>query len=628
MNLTDFASIIQVILGIGLVIFVHELGHFLAARWCGARVEVFSLGFGPRLFGWRRGDTLFQVAAVPLGGYVKVAGEYFDGTTPKEAGTLSALNVPQRFLYYSGGVIMNVVFALVVLPLVMFAGVPANAPVVGSPTPGMPAWEAGMPGGSRVLKVNGEEIIDFEHIVTTVAVNGKTPLIFDVEVPESFAADGDGGRLRTYELEAEFNEDLGLYQVGIPFGIDPSHSLVVVPGSAATDAGLATGEILLGVVGQAPELTLEQQLFRAVDARGPMTLRVQPMEGGPERTVEITPKMVATDRKLIGITPAAQLVDELRLTGRSEPLLRALGLVRGDRIHTVNGASVTSRNDLLTALLAGEDLGEVSMTVLRGGAVENLRATNPEGISPVALASDISLVPDEDKAVINVLVGMGADRAGMRNGDEVISIDSVPTTSWEELLETIRAKVEKGKSMEVLAYRGLPDPVTGTREEVRVELSGEAREEADYGLGLRAATFTLKADGFGDAITMGVFSTKRFLVDVGRQLKKMLFSDEISTKNLGGIITISVISFDTASQGLSKLFFFLAILSINLAIINLLPIPILDGGHLLFLLIEAVKGSPVSERTFGYSQVVGLVMIMSLMVYVTYQDIVRWILPG
>ena len=97
---------------------------------------------------------------------------------------------------------------------------------------------------------------------------------------------------------------------------------------------------------------------------------------------------------------------------------------------------------------------------------------------------------------------------------------------------------------------------------------------------------------------------------------------------MGGIITISVISYDTASQGLSKLFFFLALLSINLAIINLFPIAILDGGHLLFLLIEAVKGSPVSERTFGYSQVVGLVMIMSLMVYVTYQDIVRWFLPS
>ncbi|MEM8712326.1 MAG: site-2 protease family protein, partial [Planctomycetota bacterium] len=112
-------NILLVVFGIGLVIFVHELGHFMAARWCGARVEVFSLGFGPRLFGWKRGDTMFQVAVVPLGGFVKVAGEYFDGTTDKEPGTLSSLNVPQRFLYYSGGVIMNMLFALVAMPLVM-----------------------------------------------------------------------------------------------------------------------------------------------------------------------------------------------------------------------------------------------------------------------------------------------------------------------------------------------------------------------------------------------------------------------------------------------------------------------------------------------------------------------------
>jgi len=72
--------ILQVVLGIGLVIFVHEAGHFFAARLCKVRVEVFSLGFGPRLFGWRRGDTLYQVAAVPVGGYVKMAGEMPDGS--------------------------------------------------------------------------------------------------------------------------------------------------------------------------------------------------------------------------------------------------------------------------------------------------------------------------------------------------------------------------------------------------------------------------------------------------------------------------------------------------------------------------------------------------------------------
>ncbi|MEL6715470.1 MAG: site-2 protease family protein, partial [Planctomycetota bacterium] len=171
--------------------------------------------------------------------------------------------------------------------------------------------------------------------------------------------------------------------------------------------------------------------------------------------------------------------------------------------------------------------------------------------------------------------------------------------------------------------------ITGApAENETLALTGTPVEVPRFGVLVSQASITLKAKDLGEAIALGTSETGRWLVGIWMQLKKMIFSDEISTKNLGGIITISFISYETASQGLASLFFFLAVLSINLAIINLFPIPILDGGHLLFLLIEAVKGSPVSERTFGYSQVVGLVMIMSLMVYVTYQDIVRWFLPS
>ena len=118
----------------------------------------------------------------------------------------------------------------------------------------------------------------------------------------------------------------------------------------------------------------------------------------------------------------------------------------------------------------------------------------------------------------------------------------------------------------------------------------------------------------------------RFLTDTWLTLKKMV-TGEVSTENMGGIITISAVSYDQAGQGWAKLFFFLCMLSINLAFLNVLPIPVLDGGHLFFCLVEAVKGSPVSERTLGYSQIVGLVLILTLMVYVTYQDVMRFI-PG
>ena len=105
-------------------------------------------------------------------------------------------------------------------------------------------------------------------------------------------------------------------------------------------------------------------------------------------------------------------------------------------------------------------------------------------------------------------------------------------------------------------------------------------------------------------------------------LKRMVTGD-VSAKNLGGIVTISRVSYAVAKEGWAKLFWFLAVLSINLAFINVLPIPVLDGGHLLFLLIERIKGSPVSVKVHNYSQILGLVFVVALMVFVTYNDILR-----
>ena len=172
-TLLDIWRIALVVFGIGLVIFVHEGGHFLAARFCKVRVDVFSLGFGPRLFGWKRGDTLFQVAAVPIGGYVKMAGEESSMTAPglpPAPDELLSKTVGQRFLIYSGGVIMNVVFGLVVFPLILMWGVPFTQPLLGDPVPGTPAWHAGLKPFTRVLSVNGSSVYGFMHIPTEVAL--------------------------------------------------------------------------------------------------------------------------------------------------------------------------------------------------------------------------------------------------------------------------------------------------------------------------------------------------------------------------------------------------------------------------------------------------------------------------
>ena len=626
MNFPDLLNIILVVFGIGLVIFVHELGHFMAARWCGARVEIFSLGFGPRLFGWQRGDTMFQVAAVPLGGFVKVAGEYYDGTTEKEEGTLSSLNVPQRFLYYSGGVIMNVIFALVVMPFVMFAGLPAREAIIGTPTPGAAAWEAGVPANSRILSVNGEKVVDFEHLVIAVAVNGKDGVTLEVQPP----ADANGALppVKTYELSPKYDEDIGVYRIGLPAGFDPTAKLVVTPESAAATAGLGPDDHLVAVEGQPSEISLEQQLVRAMIAGGDMDVRVRGADG-TERVVTIQPKMTPTEQKLVGVAPSSTRIEALRTTGPAAATLKTLDLRAGDRLLALNGSLVHGLDSIRDALIQSPAVGDLTLEIERGSARMTLTAPLDGSVPPLALLGDMALASEQLGTVITVAKNSPAERANLKDGDEIISINGTTVESWDGVLANIRGAVAENLPVELLVYRapeGTAEAgvIPETMDEVRVTLTPEALPRPNYGFALAAATTIIRAETMGEALSQGFTTTKRFFADVWRQLNKMLFSKEISTKNLGGIISISVISSDAASQGLAVLFKFLAILSINLAILNLLPIPILDGGHLLFLLIEGIKGSPVSERTFGYSQVVGLVMIMSLMVYVTYQDIVRW----
>ena len=612
MSPADIFNMLQVVLGIGLVIFVHEAGHFMAARWCGARVEVFSLGFGPKLFGWRRGDTLFQVAAVPLGGYVKVAGEYTDGTgSAPEPGTLGTLSVPQRFLYFSGGVIMNVVFALVALPLVMLAGLPALKPLVGAPTPGMPAWEAGLPPGTLILEVNGTEIVDFEHLVTAVALNGSDDARLLIQRP--------GGDPEAITLTPSFDENLGFYRLGLPAGLSPDLNLVVDPLGPAAAAGLTSEDRLVAVVGQPSALRPEEQLRRAFAARAPVALLVQGPDGA-EREVLVEPTDTTVDVKRIGVGATSARIDAVRRTGPAAQLVERLGLEAGDRLVEIDGTPVWDVNSIRDALLGADPTEALTAKVRRDGVLLEVQAVPT--VAPVLLMGDLAMAVIEDTSRVIVSPGSPAEAAGMLAGDQVVSVNGQATDTWPVMLETIQREVAAGRTLQLEVWRDTEG--AGPMDELDVELVAAPVTVPNYGVRLDAARTVLQADGLPAALSAGFGATQRFLVDVWLQLKKMLFSDEISTRNLGGIISISVISFDTASQGLPKLFFFLAILSINLAILNLLPIPILDGGHLLFLLIEGIKGSPVSERTFGYSQVVGMVMIMSLMVYVTYQDIVRW----
>lgn len=605
----ELTRALQVVFGIGLVIFVHELGHYLAARWCGVRVETFSLGFGPKLLGFRRGHTLYQLALVPLGGYCRMAGEErrLEGLPP-EPDELPAKSVGARFFIYSGGVLMNMLFGLVVFPVLFRVGVPFTRPVIGEATPGGVAWMARVPERADILEVNGTRIQEFEHLFTEVALGDPRRAVLRLRTPD--------GRESVHELVPVTDDAQGFRTIGVlpDFERDElGHArLDVRPDSAAARAGLTGAESLVEVVGGVPGLGTLDQIALATRGDQPLELRVR--DGSGERTVRIAPEITARlNPPRVGITAVQNRVKALR----PSPELEALGLALGDLILELNGRDVLGLGDLQLALLARTD--GLDCTVERDGRLLQLTGPALTREQALLLADDIALSYDEASTRIAVQPGEAAERAGLRTHDEVVEIDEAATEAWEDI-RTLVARAGSAERPAVFRVRR-----AGELDLVSVTVLPEARPVADYGLSLRQAEYIYRSESLPAALLFGARYSWRFLEESWLMLKRLLTQD-VSPKNVGGIISITTISYSLTESGWTKFAFFLCLVSINLAFLNVLPIPVLDGGHLFFLLIEKLKGSPVSNRVLGTSQAVGVVLLLSLMVYVTYNDLMRWVL--
>jgi regulator of sigma E protease len=607
MDALSLLYFVEMALGIGLVIFVHEAGHFIAARLCKVRVETFSLGFGPRLFGWRRGETLYQVAMLPLGGFCKMAGEEPSGDgLPPARDDLRSKSVGQRFFIYSGGVIMNVIFGLVVFPIILFYGVPFTPPTIGQVAPGQPAWQAGLEPGTQVLSVNGHPTIGFMFIAHEVALGPPEETRLEV-------LDPGASEPRLVVLEPEYNQELGFSTIGVGPAVDPEHTLKVDEGSVAWEAGLRSGDQLVHVESPLPELPLDEQ-FILVKDRGnqsgaPMSLTVR--RNGKTLTRELVPERPEPEYEMLGVGVLYNQVLGLR----DNPALEELGLRVDDRLYAVNGVPILRARDLELALTSSAD--PVHMVVDRAGRRFEFTGPALDRAAAIALADDIALKLDVDTDRVTITPGSAAAAAGLLDGDRLTHIDGEKVTRWKD----IKDHAERGVKMRIDVERLGAD---GEKERFAVFVEPELLAPAEFGVYLRTAIYTYRAASLGEAVRVGIQGSWKFLADAWMTVKRMLLG-QVSGKNMGGIISIGMVSYSWASLGLPKLLFFLCILSLNLAFLNVLPIPVLDGGHLMFLIIEKIKGSPVSERVFGYSQMVGIVLILSLMIYVTYNDLVRWV---
>ncbi|HXH26134.1 MAG TPA: RIP metalloprotease RseP [Vicinamibacterales bacterium] len=277
---------------LGVLIFVHELGHFAVARRLGVRVLTFSLGFGPKILRWRRGDTEYCVSAIPLGGYVKMAGENPEDPRSGKPDEFLSKSKWQRFQILIAGPAMNIILAVVVLAIVLAQGaeVPAyrdEAPVVGAVVPGSPAERVGLRRGDRIMAVAGREVPTWEDLLIAV---GTRP---DRDVPITVLREG-----RTLELTVRPTPE-GRYEIG-NIGVLPDINPIVasvIPGDPADRAGLKAGDVVLAVNGE--RMVTRSQLVEVISGSGGKPLEFTVRRNGETLRLTGTPEQRG-DRAMMG----------------------------------------------------------------------------------------------------------------------------------------------------------------------------------------------------------------------------------------------------------------------------------------------------------------------------------------
>jgi regulator of sigma E protease len=538
------------VLMLGVLIFVHELGHFLVAKLCGVRVLRFSLGFGPPIgigrwrLAFRRGDTEYVAAWFPLGGYVKMLGESVEGEgdaqpeepIPDPERAFNRKPVWQRLLILCAGPGMNLLLPVGIFVGVLMVGMPRPAPIVGSVEPLSPAERAGLLPGDRILAVSGQPVRWWDDVEEAIRARAGQ------SVSVHFARDG-----------AERDASL---PVQTRPGLDPYGSPTQV------------GWVGLG-----------------------------------------HPRLAA----VVGIPAAGRPVSATELRS-------------GDRVVSVAGAPVEDWNEFATRYAAVPSGGRVHVEVERDGA---------EGTAPTRHAVDLPALGSIDALGVvpaTVLVAQvspdsPAERAGLRAGDLIVSVDGSPVGSFASFSEGVRSS--GGRPLAIAYARG------GETRELRIkpELvdadTGLGIPEERYLIGITAHAATLSGAVGVDqelnplralphAVAMTGEITKAFLAGLGR-----LATGEVSRKQLAGPIGIAEIAHNAFERGWQAYLSTLVLISVNLAVLNLLPIPVLDGGQALLILIEGVKRSPVSLRTREIAQQIGVTLLVMLMALAFWNDLSR-----
>ncbi len=547
-------SVLYFLLLVGVLVVIHELGHFIAAKLLDVKVLRFSFGYGRPLVRVRLGETEYQIAAFPIGGYVRILG--VEGPTDDKTGnkaeagrSFGSRPLWQRLVIVFAGPAANLMLPVIIY-FVFFAGhsmLPAA--VVGDVLEGGAAFRAGIEPGDRVLEIDGRAVRYWEEIENAVR---RSP-----------------GK----ELQLRISRN---------------------------------GK------------TFERYLTPIED-----TVRRRDGQINVQGRVGITH---APFVPLVGV-----------IDGQS-PAARA-GLRTGDLIISVDGQAVRNWSDVQHHL--GKVARRTSIVYFRGTEIPGVPQIELLGAGFADLVPETQVDPTLNRQtyiglehaemfVAHVDAGSPADGAGLRPGDLVSTLDGKPVAHWLDLDQRLQA--EPNKTFKLTWKREL----AGKTETMSAELTQVwrkqldeydhtvsrlvfgARNDVDRGTGA-----TVAIDGrFGYAMSKALQRTGETISAMTSGFFQILSGD--TSASPGGPLSMFQAASVSGNQGWDSFFLMIALVSVNLGLINLLPIPMLDGGHLLVFAIEAVRRRQLSPRTRERIQLGGLILIGVITVLALRNDVMRF----
>lgn len=545
-----FLTVPGAIFAIGLLVVVHEWGHFVMGRVFGVQAKVFSIGFGPRLWSFEWGGTEYRLSWLPFGGYVRWAGAdpFMEGGVDDAEAAVPAdrqfMGKPawQRLMIMFAGPAVNLALPFFLFTLLMVSGDPQPLARLGAVAPGTPAAAAGLLPGDRVIAVDGHSIHTWPDLVDALEAGVASPVVMEVERESGRVV----VRVEPPRGGARETDDLGLD----PYA--PAPILAVDdPQSPAALAGLVTGEAIVAVGGtEVRDFTEIRALVARAGDRLSLTVR---NVDGDERQVVLAADpawgagAVEVDDEAWrrwGLAPGWVTIGAVS----ADSAASRAGLQLGDRVLAVGGRPVRTWDDV-TAGVAAAGQGEGEQLV----------------------ASPIEVV--------------------VRRGGEVLTLSATPTI--------VRDTDERAR------YRWRPllgiGPTAG--------LVGPEMVPRSYPL--------------AKAVPRAMDATTQLAASMLQLLGGIVTQEVAASETIGGPVAMFQQAKAAAQEGLRELVRMAGMLSLSLGIINLLPVPVLDGGQILIYGAEWLRGRPLPLVIRERAQQVGVIFLVALMFAVFVNDIYR-----